>query len=880
MFPQRQDDRGFTLIAVLLLIILIGGLTASLMWTVNTETRIGGTDLENRLAYYGAEGAMEKMTADLAGLYSTTQTPTVAQIEALGLSLPSLPTAISYPEYAFVVPNTAGVPISHSGTISAGPNQGLVAEIIPMTLQVSAQRASGAQVRLIRGVEVAMIPVFQFGVFSDSDLSYFPGPSFDFAGRVHTNGNLFLATQASTGLIFHSKVSAVGEVIRAKLSNGLDTQSDNRTGPVYIPNAAGGCDYSHPATNCINLAMNQGSKVAGPTSADNSGWIQTSTTTFASWLTNGKTGARALSLPFVAAGLNPEQIIRRPASGESPQSPVGQSRLSNLAQIRILLSDNPADLHLGGGATDANDVELNNTGVFATGVPVPGVAGGGNTKFGWANNDQNNNGLKPYYDLDYVTPLSDIPRGSGSYVGARQWPLIEGYLRVEVRKGDGTWIAVTQEWLKLGFARGLQVPSTEAGVANSVHSNAILILQMQADRNLDGLLNGANESAAITGNNSEFWWLPLNFYDAREGEVRDVAGNPAASCAPNGVMNAVEIDVSNLRRWLKGTIGTTGTQVDSTVQNGYVLYFSDRRGMLPDPHTTPAALTGQYGFEDNVNAASSPGTPNGQRESDNPGTSQSPEDVDQDKALDFWGAANVGDAWGSTFFTATHAAVPNPFSPRIATCTATARKNRVSGARRVLKLVNGSQGNLPTKPDGSGGFTVASENPVYIQGNYNASNAGWTEPHASAAVIADAVTLLSTKWTDGLSLQNPTQMTNRVANTTWYRVAVAAGKNLSFPRPTGWSAATDFGTDGGLHNFLRFLENWNGKTLNYQGSLISLYYSQYATGIFKCCTTVYNAPTRAYSFDSLFLIPSNLPPGTPSFRDLVNLSYRQDFLPY
>ena len=61
---------------------------------------------------------------------------------------------------------------------------------------------------------------------------------------------------------------------------------------------------------------------------------------------------------------------------------------------------------------------------------------------------------------------------------------------------------------------------------------------------------------------------------------------------------------------------------------------------------------------------------------------------------------------------------------------------------------------------------------------------------------------------------------------------------------------------------------------------MSLYYSQYATGVFKCCTTVYGPPTRNYSFDQLFLVPTNLPPGTPTFQDVNNLSYRQDFTPY
>ncbi len=51
-----------------------------------------------------------------------------------------------------------------------------------MNLQVTADSPAGDEARMIRNVEVAEIPVFQFGVFSQSDLSYFPGPNFDFAG--------------------------------------------------------------------------------------------------------------------------------------------------------------------------------------------------------------------------------------------------------------------------------------------------------------------------------------------------------------------------------------------------------------------------------------------------------------------------------------------------------------------------------------------------------------------------------------------------------------------------------------------------------------------------------------------------------------------------
>ena len=61
---------------------------------------------------------------------------------------------------------------------------------------------------------------------------------------------------------------------------------------------------------------------------------------------------------------------------------------------------------------------------------------------------------------------------------------------------------------------------------------------------------------------------------------------------------------------------------------------------------------------------------------------------------------------------------------------------------------------------------------------------------------------------------------------------------------------------------------------------MSLYYATYSTGTFKWCNyVVYQPPTRNYKFDTLFAQPQNLPPGTPMFRDIDNLTYRQDFTP-
>ena len=166
-----------------------------------------------------------------------------------------------------------------------------------------------------------------------------------------------------------------------------------------------------------------------------------------------------------------------------------------------------------------------------------------------------------------------------------------------------------------------------------------------------------------------------------------------------------------------------------------------------------------------------------------------------------------------------------------------------------------------------------------MQGDWNANSAGngWNDPHVATSIVADAVTLLSNNWNDVNSFTTPFTTANRGASDTWYRAAVVAGKGFSFPKPS--YGGQDFGTDGGVHNFLRYIETWGGQTLHYQGSLISLFVNHQAVGVFKCCATVYSPPTRDYNFDQEFLQPQFLPPRTPLFRAINTTGFTQLLLP-
>ena len=152
------------------------------------------------------------------------------------------------------------------------------------------------------------------------------------------------------------------------------------------------------------------------------------------------------------------------------------------------------------------------------------------------------------------------------------------------------------------------------------------------------------------------------------------------------------------------------------------------------------------------------------------------------------------------------------------------------------------------------------------------------DTHVATALIADALTLLSNNWNDRNSLRGPYDLAQRTGATTWYRLAVIAGKGINFPyidTQPDW----DYGTDGGAHNFLRYIENWGGQTLNYRGSIASMYFNRQATGTYKCCTDVYSPPTRGYNFDTDFLTPALLPPRTPMFRDVNITGFAQIIKP-
>jgi hypothetical protein len=190
------------------------------------------------------------------------------------------------------------------------------------------------------------------------------------------------------------------------------------------------------------------------------------------------------------------------------------------------------------------------------------------------------------------------------------------------------------------------------------------------------------------------------------------------------------------------------------------------------------------------------------------------------------------------------------------------------GQLPAVRVVDGDQ--LPTN-----GLTVATAQPIYVEGNYNVTRDGvhfaltlgstTNNNSAPAAFMGDAITILSTNWDDSnkakgeaLGQRQPTDTTVNAA--CFEGIVQSDGNNYS----------------GGVENFLRLLEDWSSKkggggqaTLTYNGSIVVMFPSQYSIQPWKTTGNYYNAPNRQWGFDTSFYTQNGIPPMTPQVKAVI-----------
>lgn len=178
----------------------------------------------------------------------------------------------------------------------------------------------------------------------------------------------------------------------------------------------------------------------------------------------------------------------------------------------------------------------------------------------------------------------------------------------------------------------------------------------------------------------------------------------------------------------------------------------------------------------------------------------------------------------------------------------------------AVRVMNGQQ--LPTN-----GLTVATQFPIYVMGDYNtttngvnfSTTLGDTINTRPAGFMGDAITILSASWNGNDS----TYVSGYPLNS-----RIPANITVNAACLEGIVPSNGANYSGGVENFLRLLENWSNYTVTYNGSIVVLFQSQYATS-FWGNSSYYNAPARKWGFDTKFNQNNLLPPMTPQVRAII-----------
>src|SRR5271168_3645250 len=210
---RRQS--GIALLTTILLMLLMSSLLVGFILLINSGQKLSGINNDYGKAFYAAEAGMEKLTADLGTLFSNNYAP----------------------------PAT------------------------PYTMSVTARTSSGSEVKLQRTTQTVGIPLFQFGIFCQTDCSFYAGGTFNFGGRTHSNGNLFLASGAT--LTLGAPVTAYKDVITSALENG-NPVSNGYTGTVNVFNGSGTTVLS-PTEGSLTGTLGSGPNTGWPTISTGAG---------------------------------------------------------------------------------------------------------------------------------------------------------------------------------------------------------------------------------------------------------------------------------------------------------------------------------------------------------------------------------------------------------------------------------------------------------------------------------------------------------------------------------------------------------------------------------------------------------------------------------
>ncbi len=197
----RKRESGMVLILTVILMSVLLFVTGTTAIRSIGQARVTARDVDEVRTFYAAEAGAEWGSGELRNLLLNNMSPTQQDLNTL--PVPDV-SGFQFTAYS-ITPNGALT----QQVIQSGDYAGLIGYIQQylVTSEATGKRRSS---RIERIIEHQFIPPFQFGVFYDQDLEIIPGPQMSFIGRVHTNGDLYIASE--NRITCDSYVTAVGQI--------------------------------------------------------------------------------------------------------------------------------------------------------------------------------------------------------------------------------------------------------------------------------------------------------------------------------------------------------------------------------------------------------------------------------------------------------------------------------------------------------------------------------------------------------------------------------------------------------------------------------------------------------------------------------------------
>lgn len=859
---KGKKDSGAALAIAIIVVAILSVIALTALAFSSSEARIAGSDLQRTQTFYATAASIEKLTNEFSDLFRKKMRPTAADLIALASVQPPELTSEGFTFVQVLTEDTAKLTAMQTTqglssnvyprvNIPDGPYSGLYATIVPYKISSTGTYKTGVQVKLDREFNNYLVPLFQFGIFSNEDIELAPGVQMTFNGRVHSNQNIF----ALANVKFLSRLTMAGELVRDASSSGSS-------------NTLGGKPNVYVQVNGYNVQIDKGSvesngtTVGGPnfTAATPgtrgyfpgrpngvaySPWDTLSLATadgspgrFGGRILTGSTGATQLKTPLQLGGRSTAELIKR--SLASDDTILSSSRYQTKAQIRVLIDDESA----GTGTANEAGIPSGRGVLLSTFYPSVLDSGKVNRRINDSGSYIDSNEFeqeKPSgcsgshppatvvrrakATIDISPPCTNFsPTGAG----------LQGRVYIEVVKPDGTTIDVTQTILSMGITVGepngilyFQRPLWAAFVQGSRDRAGNGLDLINLTRNYRGageskIDDPSSDTDATLGfisldpstisvdrreTSPSDWWnqiVPINVYNVREGWYNNSLDHTLVY--ERGMTGVIDVNMRNLARWLDGVYDSNllaGTNAVSTnikdEQEGFVVYISDRRGDRVKTEVLPSATTylSTNGTVDNEDIYG----PNN--------TLDEGEDV-IDYGWNSDGTPKKGSLQKDTNElpdTGTTWAVATTREARARTVMSWS--NSSNYFRRAVRLFDAetlSFSAATNKLSPTKGITIASENMVYTWGNMNTTgitsipsggstlnNGGYTGAQIPMSIVCDALFPLSKTWFDGLSAMYPEGSASALtAAGTGYRIADAG--LTSVPQGTSVRAAVIIGT--------------------------------------------------------------------------------------